>query len=160
MNSPAPRVMLCERTREWVALRLDGELSEFETAIMSSHLERCESCRAFATDVAAITRELRSTPLEPLPHPVEVEWPRRLRLPLRHVQVAAAAALVVLAMGFGSLYGALHRTHRPSTSTPLVHAPIGMADESMLLRKLRVAELRPDGPLPIGATKPPLEVSI
>jgi predicted anti-sigma-YlaC factor YlaD len=160
MNSPAPRAMLCERTREWVALRLDGELSEFETAIMDSHLERCEACRGFADDVAAIARELRSTPLEPLRRPIEVESPRRLRLPLRHVQVAAAAALVVLATGLGSLYGALHGTNRPSGPTTLVHAPMGMADESMLLRKLRVAELRPDGPLPLGATKPPLEISV
>jgi predicted anti-sigma-YlaC factor YlaD len=160
MNSPAPRAMLCERTREWVALRLDGELSDFEVAIMNSHLERCDGCRAFSVDVAAITRELRSAPLEPVRRPVEVDWPRRLRMPLRHLQVAAAAALVVVATGLGSLYGALHGTQRPQISSPLVHAPMGITDDDMLLRKLRVAELRPTGPLPLGATKPPLEISV
>jgi predicted anti-sigma-YlaC factor YlaD len=152
--------MLCERTREWATLRLDGEISEFETAIMQSHLERCPACSGFAEDVAAITAGVRSTPLEPLTHPVEVGSPRRLRLPLRHVQVAAAAALVVLATGLGSVYGALHRTEHPGPSTTPHRAPVGMADESLFLRKLRVADLRPDGPPPIGVTKPPLEVSI
>src|SRR3954468_11239865 len=159
MNSPAPRAMLCERTREWVALRLDGELSEFESAIMGPHLERCDACRAYADDVAAITAELRAAPLAPLARPVDIESPRRMRLPLRHFQIAAAAALVVAATGLGSLYGALH-TSRPHTTAPLVRAPMGIADDETLLRKLRVAELRPQGPLPLGATKPPLEISV
>jgi predicted anti-sigma-YlaC factor YlaD len=152
--------MLCERTREWVALRLDGELSEFEDAMMTSHLERCEACRAFAADVDGFTQELRDASPEPLPQPVEIEWPRRFRLPLRQFQVAAAAALVVLATGLGSLYGTLHTTRSPQISTPLVHAPMGTADDQLLLRKLRVAELRSAGPLPLGATKPPLEISV
>jgi predicted anti-sigma-YlaC factor YlaD len=152
--------MLCERTREWVALRLDGELSDFEGAIMSSHLERCDACRVFADDVAGLTQELRAAAPEPLPRPVEIEWPRRLRLPLRQFQLIAAAAAVVLATGLGSLYGALHAGQPPEISTPLVHAPMGGADDDLLLRKLRVAELRSWGPLPLGATKPPLEISV
>jgi anti-sigma factor RsiW len=152
--------MLCERTREWVALRLDGELSEFEGAIMSSHMERCEACRAFAEDVAGFTRELRDAAPEPLPHPVAIDWPRRLRLPLRQFQIAVAAAAVVIATGLGSLYGALHGGQRPEISQPLVHAPMGGADDDLLLRKLRVAQLRDSGPPPLGATKPPLEISV
>jgi predicted anti-sigma-YlaC factor YlaD len=152
--------MLCERTREWVTLRLDGELSEFEGAMMSSHLERCEACRGFADGVAGFTQELRHATPEPLPRPVEIDWPRRLRLPLRQFQVAAAAALVVIATGLGSLYGALHSGGQPEISTPLVHSPMGIADDELLLRKLRVAELRSAGPLPLGATKPPLEINV
>lgn len=153
--------MLCDRTREWVALRLDGELSEFETAIMSAHLDRCEECRTFADDVSAITREIRSTPLQAVPHPVQLDLPRRLRLPVRQLQVGAAAALVVVAAGLGSLYGTLHAGQRPPQQTsPLVHSPMGLADDDVLLRKLRVAELRESGPPPLGATKPPLEISV
>ena len=152
--------MLCDRTREWVALRLDGELSEFETAIMRPHLERCAECRAFADDVAAIAREIRSTPLAAPSRPVSVESRRRLGLPLRHVQIAAAAALVLVAAGLGSLYGTLNGVDGKGVSSPIVHAPMGIADDELLLRKLRVAELRPTGPLPLGATKPPLEISV
>jgi predicted anti-sigma-YlaC factor YlaD len=160
MGTPEPRAMLCDRTREWVALRLDGELSEFETAIMRPHLERCASCRAFADDVAAIAKEIRSTPYEPVPRPVAISAPRRFGIPLRHVQVAAAAALVLVAAGLGSIYGTLHAGAEQDQVAPLVHTPMGVADDDVLLRKLRVADLRPSEPLPLGATKPPLEVSV
>jgi anti-sigma factor RsiW len=151
--------MLCDRTREWVALRLDAELSEFETALMSSHLERCAACRDFAEEVAAITEVLRTAPLEPLPHPVELPARRRV-LPGRHVQIAAAAALVVLAAGLGSLYGAV-REPSAEAASPLVHAPmVAYADDNLLLREMRLAELKPSGPLPLGAAKPVLTISV
>lgn len=153
--------MLCDRTREWVALRLDGELSDFETAIMRSHLERCEECVRFAEDVAGITRELRSTPLAVPAAPVELELRPAGRLPLspRRIQFAAAAALVLAAAAVGSLYGAFN-ARQPNAQPPLVHAPMGIADDDALLRRLRVADLRPTGPLPIGATKPPLGTNV
>jgi anti-sigma factor RsiW len=149
--------MLCDRTREWVALRLDTDLSEFETALMSAHLERCEACRGFAGEVAAITQALRTAPLEPLAQPVELPT-RRHVLRGRRVQLVAAAALVVLAAGLGSLYGAVRGPAAPAVA-PIVHAPM-VSDDSMLLRKIRLAELRPTGPLPLGATKPPLTISV
>ena len=125
MTHHPTRAMLCDRTREWAALRLDAELSEFETAIMTAHLDRCQECRAFAADVATITRELRSTPLEPPPRPIELGAPRRFPLPRRHLQFAAAAALVVLAAGLGSLYGSLRASGSPEQIlTPLVRAPM------------------------------------
>jgi ferric-dicitrate binding protein FerR (iron transport regulator) len=153
--------MLCDRTREWVALRQDAELSEFETAIMTSHLERCDECLAFAADVTAITREIRSTPLEPLPRPIELGGPRRFPLPRRHLQVAAAAALVVVAAGLGSLYGALRATgSAEQAAAQLIHAPMVGSDDTKLLREIRLAELRPFRPLSIGAAKPVLTISL
>ena len=162
MTHHPTRAMLCDRTREWAALRLDAELSEFETAIMTAHLDRCQECRAFAADVAAITRELRSTPLEPLPRRIELRAARRFPLAQRHIQVAAAAALVVLATGLGSLYGALRASGTPEqVLTPLVRAPmVGDTDETALLREIRLAELRPSRPLPIGLTKPVLTITL
>jgi predicted anti-sigma-YlaC factor YlaD len=161
MTHHPPRAMLCDRTREWVALRQDAELSEFETAIMTSHLDRCAECRGFAADVAAITRELRSTPLEPLPRPIELVGRRRFTLPRRHLQVAAAAALVVLATGLGSLYGAFRASGTPEqVASQLVHAPMVGADDTKLLREIRLAELRPFRPLSIGAAKPVLTISL
>ena len=153
--------MLCDRTREWVALRQDGELSEYETGIMTSHLERCDECLAFAADVTAITREIRSTPLEPLPRAIELAGPRRFTLPRRHLQVAAAAALVVVAAGMGSLYGALRASGGPEqAAVQLIHAPMVGSDDTKLLREIRLAELRPFRPLSIGAAKPVLTISL
>jgi anti-sigma factor RsiW len=162
MTHDPTRAMLCDRTREWAALRLDTELSEVETAIMASHLDRCEECRVFAADVAAITRELRSAPLEPLARAIELGAARRFPLPRRHIQIAAAAALVVLATGLGSLYGALRASGTPEqVLTPLVRAPmVGDADDTKLLREIRLAELRPSSPLTIGMTKPVLTITL
>jgi predicted anti-sigma-YlaC factor YlaD len=162
MTHHPTRAMLCDRTREWAALGLDAELSEVETAMMTSHLDRCQECRAFAADVAAITHELRSTPLEPPLRPIELATARRFPMPRRHIQVAAAAALVVLATGLGSLYGTLRASGSPDqVLTPLVRAPmVGDADDTALLREIRLAELRPSGALPIGMTKPVLTITL
>ena len=36
--------VLCERSREWISLRLDGELSELAEKMLESHLARCAAC--------------------------------------------------------------------------------------------------------------------
>ncbi len=97
---------LCERAREWASLRLDGELSELEGALLEAHLRRCAECRAFAADVTEMTAALRAAELEPLTAPVVL--PRRTRVPVRAFQVSAAAALVLAAAGLGSLFGILN----------------------------------------------------
>ena len=56
IRSPGRR---CDRAREYASLRLDGELSEFERALLDSHIERCPSCRAFADDLVGLTGQLR-----------------------------------------------------------------------------------------------------
>ena len=49
----------CDRAREWASLRLDDELSPLEEELLVRHLETCDDCRAFesnvrwATDVCA-----------------------------------------------------------------------------------------------------------
>jgi anti-sigma factor RsiW len=89
--------MLCERGREWISLRLDGELSELAQKMLDSHLARCAACRAFEADVAATTEFLRATPLERLEQPLSLPRGRRLALSTRRVSaVAASAAAVVL----------------------------------------------------------------
>src|SRR5207247_858412 len=84
------RARRCERAREWISLEADAELSEFERALLASHVSRCSECAAFQLDVSAITRQLRAAPLARLDHPVEL--PRRQRFSLRGLQIAAAAA--------------------------------------------------------------------
>ena len=87
----------CERARECASLRLDGELSEFEQALLGAHLERCKPCRSFAAELDAFTVRLRSAPLEPLRQPVTL--PARRRISLRRAEVAAAAALMLTTLG-------------------------------------------------------------
>src|SRR4051812_39020637 len=87
----------CARASEWVSLRLDGQLSEFEELLLEAHLERCPDCRAYAANVDGLTRALRATPLEQ--PSTTFETPRRTRartVGLRAVSAAAAVAVVGL----------------------------------------------------------------
>ena len=54
----------CERARFLVSLRADGELSEFEEALLDVHLADCDACRELARRLALSTAMLRSAPFE------------------------------------------------------------------------------------------------
>jgi predicted anti-sigma-YlaC factor YlaD len=133
MRSTARR---CDRAREYASLRLDGELSDFESALLDSHIERCPSCRAFAEDLVAVTERLRTAPLQ---RPsIVVALPQRRFAAVRRIQVSAAAAAVVSVVGIGALFGMLHS----SASTPGHVAKLGsMAQEKREFRDLRRAVL-------------------
>jgi predicted anti-sigma-YlaC factor YlaD len=91
-----PRPQLCERARAWASLRIDGELSELESALLDAHLGRCASCRTFARGATEVAAALRAAPLERPARRVLV--PRRAgHSALRALQVAAAVAVVVSA---------------------------------------------------------------
>jgi predicted anti-sigma-YlaC factor YlaD len=126
----------CDRAREYASLRLDGELSDFESALLDSHIERCPSCRAFAEDLVGVTERLRTAPLErPL---IVVSLPQRRFAALRTMQVSAAAAAIVSIVGIGALFGMLHA----SATTPARAAKLGsMAQEKREFRDLRRAIL-------------------
>jgi anti-sigma factor RsiW len=104
----------CDRSRAWVSLRLDGEISELEGFMLESHLARCEACRAFAAEAVGFTTRLRTAELEPLERPVSLPVARRSAR--RAVQFGAAAALVAASVGLGSLFGAVGtgRSHAPT----------------------------------------------
>ena len=46
---------LCARARFWASLRVDGELSELEGALLDAHLGRCADCSAYAAGVTGTT---------------------------------------------------------------------------------------------------------
>ncbi len=94
----------CDRAREWASRRLDGELSQFESALLDSHLAQCEGCAVFAAEISAVTSTLRAAPLQGLESPVVLL--RRRRVSFRPLQ-AVAAALVAAAVGFGALVSSL-----------------------------------------------------
>jgi len=79
----------CERARLLASLRLDGELSELEGALLDAHLARCAGCRAVADGFGASTTALRSAPLERLA-PV-LDLPRSPRRLLATIAVARSS---------------------------------------------------------------------
>ena len=158
MTFPATNSLLCERTRGWLSLRLDGELSEFERALMDAHLGCCAECRAFEVDVAAFTTALREAPPERLGEPVAL--PRRPRRPAHGIRVAAAAAAVLVAAGVGSILGTVRggADESATVNTSRLAAASTSPDSLNALRDLRVAWL--PAPPALGAAKPPLPTQI
>ena len=135
--------VLCERGREWVSLRLDGELAELVQKMLDSHLARCAECRAFEADLVATTGLVRATPLEQLERPVSLPVGRRLALSTRRVTAVAASAAAV-ALGLAAFL------NLPS-SGPLAAAPVlprVAGDNSDLdqARLVRATLLRPAVP--------------
>jgi predicted anti-sigma-YlaC factor YlaD len=108
----------CGRAREWLSLRVDGELSELERLLLRRHLGRCAACSAFARTVEAATHAIRTTPHEPpsrslVPEPAPARARPRLRL-------AAAAGLATLAAGIGIAVGVVIGSGRegPAPTAP------------------------------------------
>jgi len=132
---------LCARARFWASLRLDGELSELESALLDAHLARCADCSAAAHDFGAFTGELRASRLEPVA-PVAV---RRARSP-RRVLVGAAIAAVIAAGALGGLVrGQVSHDATPAPHTVAVVASLETPDQ---LRKLRRTTLLNERRLP------------
>ena len=112
---------LCERTRAWASLELDGELSELEGLLFHEHVLSCEDCAAAVDDLHRITAIVRATPpAEPsrrgLEFPARVVRPRARPLALRAL---VAAAVIVLAAGLGLLGNSLGGSPRaPQPAAP------------------------------------------
>jgi anti-sigma factor RsiW len=108
----------CERAREYASLALDGELSQFEHALLRAHLESCAGCRSYNGGLVATTERLRNAPLERLDRPITL--PSRQRVSFRSVQAGLAAALVVTAIGLGGLLSTLGSSDavRPQAPAP------------------------------------------
>ena len=133
---------LCDRGREWISLRLDGELSELAQKMLDSHLVRCEDCRDFEDQVSGIALQLRSAPLEQLERPVEIRRGRR-RMPVRVWSMGAAAASVAVAA-----VGVVGFTSLPSSNTlqsaPLVVVAVPSGNDDLrAFREMRAAGLKP-----------------
>jgi predicted anti-sigma-YlaC factor YlaD len=136
---------VCERARLWSSLRVDGELSELESALLDSHLGRCDSCRTFARSVEGTTAALTAAPVEtPDVHAHVVRGPRRVSGSLRSAaitSVVAVVAAVAVAAGISAPSSA-----RAAKPVAMVHT----VDTPNELRTLRRAGLvaRPQAQLP------------
>ena len=90
---------VCSRVREQVSLELDGELSQLEQRMLGAHLERCDRCAAYASDVRDVTERIRNAPRAVIRRPVVVRRHRPLTTIRLQVGVAAAFALAALGLG-------------------------------------------------------------
>jgi anti-sigma factor RsiW len=144
------RAQLCDRSRHWASLRLDGELSELESALLEAHLGRCEACRAFAREAEGVAFALRSVAMERLEEPLVVALaPRAPRV--RTMQAAFAAALVLVAAGLGSVLGVASHSERSAAAAKAERhtAMVASMETPDNLRKLRRASLIEAGrPIP------------
>src|SRR5438128_8198714 len=94
------RPSACDRSRAWISLRLDDELSKFEHLLLGAHLTVCRDCRRFAGDVEWQTQSLRAAAFQPLTRPITIPATRSWRRPALGVSTAAvAAAIAALAIG-------------------------------------------------------------
>jgi hypothetical protein len=140
---------LCERARFWTSLRLDGELSELEGALLDAHLARCAGCRAVADGFDASTLALRSAPLERLA-PVAVASRRSPRRLLATVTVAAVLVLAVIAGGIARGLGS------SSSPVPQVVATVASFETPDQLRSLRRSALLNTRQLPRDVAVEPI----
>jgi hypothetical protein len=127
------RPLACDRSRSWISLRLDDELSKFEHLLLGAHLAVCRDCRRFADDVEWQTKSLRAVALEPVTRPITIPAARSWRRPALGVSTAAvAASIAAFAIG-------LHGPSAPRPSSPVPrarHVPAGVvrATQSERLR--------------------------
>jgi predicted anti-sigma-YlaC factor YlaD len=127
----------CERARELASLRLDGELSELEEALLRTHQSRCGACHAFSRSLTAFTGELRNAPLQPPRRPFAL--PRRPRVTTRPMRfAAAAAAAIAVVAGAGTMVAELGS---PAGETPPVGVGAAGKTDLLKLRQLRRNEL-------------------
>ena len=129
----------CDRAQQWISLRLDGELSQLEQAMLRGHVARCGGCARFARDVADATEALRSAQLVALDRPFAT--PSRRRYPMiRRTALAAAAALLIVAGGLGTALRGPATDERAFAPSPgMLRASAG---DDRQLRDLRRAQLQ------------------
>ncbi|MCP9484712.1 MAG: zf-HC2 domain-containing protein [Gaiellaceae bacterium MAG52_C11] len=92
--------MECERTRQWVSVALDSELSQFESALVKNHLARCADCRSFQESARAVTAVVRSSPSERMSRDLYLPVRRRVAWssPTAVTRVGSAAAAVIVSL--------------------------------------------------------------
>jgi len=119
----------------WASLRLDGELSELESALLDAHLARCADCAGAIAAFGVASTTLRAEPLAP----VALALPRRHGSMRTFVAATAATLLVTFALAGAGFFGALHVVAQGSAKPKLVHvsAVAGSTDDFRLLAKVR-----------------------
>jgi hypothetical protein len=133
----------CERAREWSSLRLDGELSELEEALLEKHLEGCALCVAFDAGLRTSTELLRSAPVARPSVGFEVPVAKRARV--RSSRVLAVAG-VLGAAALGSIVGSTLDRSAPSSEQPAAQVSFLTRDVTQLRQIPRGKHVAPNAP--------------
>ena len=104
----------CLQAREAASARLDGELSELESARLNAHLRECAASSVYALEVSAIAETIRGAPLA-RPQ-LDLTLPRRRALPVVRVAAAAAAIFLVAAGSTLALQRGLGSGSKPAAT--------------------------------------------
>jgi|SRR5262249_6315692 len=132
------RPLACDRSRAWISLRLDDELSKFEHVLLGAHLALCRDCRRFSEDVAWQTQVVRGAPLEELSFPVSIPSPRAWRWPALGISTGAVVASI-FALAIGLRGAAPQRPSTPlSTLRPAERADRTVSQQATNDRLVRV----------------------
>ena len=123
----------CERARGWASLRVDGELSELESALLQAHLGRCAACARFAGGVEYVAAALRTAPRE-RPEPRTLALPSRRR-GAHALQASLATALVIAAGAAAALVGVGHAPSSAQVGKPV--AVVAAVESPDAFRRLR-----------------------
>jgi predicted anti-sigma-YlaC factor YlaD len=138
----------CERARVWASLRLDGELSELEEALLAAHVRGCAGCLEYEESVSAAVVVLRAQPLEQVEHPVAV--PARRRTLVRPIALARVAAVAAAVVGVTTVLST-QSSNSPTTSPGSPASVSTTADNDFAqLRALRAMQLGGRPPLRSG----------
>jgi predicted anti-sigma-YlaC factor YlaD len=139
----------CGRACQQLSLRLDSELSEFDSVLLEAHLARCAGCREFGQSIAGLTDTLRSVPAEEPRVSVQVTrgW-RRKNMLSRSVRAASAVAAVAL-VAVGGLV-ALERSPNKTPGLDLQTARLVMDVHETQLQRLDKFGETPTREIPPG----------
>jgi hypothetical protein len=132
----------CDRARQWSSLRLDGELSELEGALLDQHLGSCDECRGFDVSLRSTAGLLRAAPAEAPARAFELPAERR-RVPVARVLAFAA---VVTAAALGSLVGSSLDRPAPQSEKPVAQVSMLTRDFSDLRTLPRNRHVTPAAP--------------
>ena len=141
---------LCARARFWASLRIDGELSELESALLDGHLAGCDGCREAAQGFEAAARMLRTEPPVTVA-PVVIDVKRTPRRVFATVAVAAVLLLGVIAGGV-----VRGEVSRETASVPRAVAIVAGAETADQLRRLRRPALLNTRKLPRDISSEPV----
>jgi anti-sigma factor RsiW len=140
----------CDRAHQWSSLRLDGELSDLEIALLEKHLETCGACRAFDVQLRSTAAVVRETPAEAPARAFEVPARRRSVAVSRLVAVAA----VVAAAALGSLVGSTLNSPAPQREKPVAQVSFLTRDLSDLRDIPRNRKIAPAAPARVPGGPP------
>ena len=136
----------CETARECVSLRLDGELSELEEAMLRRHVAGCADCRSFEEATESFTTRLRSARLE-TPAPafdarLQAAGRRRFIGVGAFAAALAAAAAVLFAPGLGSSPSSLQLSELDSGTTDVTLAAMRAGERARMRLPASITNVR------------------